>query len=163
MIKERIVKYLRKISLKNKKNLTEHSLLAALSVYKKLRNIIGKSDNKAVSKLYIRTKSLERNFIGAKYSFITVDDLVIWTTEWIKSFENNYDIILGIPRSGLLVANIIALKLGKPLSTPELLQRKLWKSNRRMIKRESVVLINNSNICIKIIEGYKKYFLDIDF
>jgi uncharacterized HAD superfamily protein len=56
--------------------------------------------------------------------------LTAWTLDWANSLPHNYDAIVGIPRSGLLVATIIALKLGKPLSTPDLaVQGQYWLSD----------------------------------
>jgi orotate phosphoribosyltransferase len=93
-------------------------IFLAYSAYKKLDQILYRQDNKAISKLYIRMKNAERQ-IRAKGIFVTLEDMVVWTREWIKTFPEDYDIIVGIPRGGLMLASMIALKLGKPLSTPE--------------------------------------------
>jgi len=154
-MKERIAKYLRNASLKKRRNLLEQSLISVLSVYKRLRNILSSSNNKTASKLYLRARSLERNIIGEKYSFVTVDELMIWTTEWIKSFPAIYDLIVGIPRSGLLVASVIALKLGKPLTTPELFsQAYFWKSKLIDKKEEykNILLVDDSITSSKTME-----------
>lgn len=82
-----------------------------------------------------------------KINFVTIEELVSWTKEWIKSFPESYDIILGIPRSGLLVASVIALKLAKPLSTPDLfLDHRFWKSNKITDRSnyKKVLLIDDS-------------------
>jgi adenine/guanine phosphoribosyltransferase-like PRPP-binding protein len=147
MIREKIAKYLRNVSLKKRRNLIEQSLLTVFLVYKKLRNILANSDNKTVSKLYLQARNFERNIIGGRYSFVTINELVMWTTEWIKSFSNTYDLIIGIPRSGLMVANLIALKLGKPLTTPELfVQGKYWKSDLINKKEEykNILLVDDT-------------------
>ncbi len=146
-MRERIAKYLRNASLKKRRNLVEQFLILSFSMYKKLRNILANSDNKTISKLYLRARSLERNIMGGKYDFVTVDELVIWTTDWIKSFPTSYDIIVGISRSGLLVADIIALKLGKPLTTPELFGcNHFWKSKLMEKKGEykNILLVDDS-------------------
>lgn len=146
-MKERIAKYLRNASLKERKSVIERTLLVLFAMYKKLRNILANSDSRTLSKLYLRTKSLERNIMGGEYSFVTVDELLIWTTEWIKSFPTTYDVIVGIPRSGLLVANLVALKLGKPLSTPELfIQGRYWKSTLidKKGEYEKILLVDDS-------------------
>jgi hypothetical protein len=47
--------------------------------------------------------------------------------EWIKTFKERYDLILGIPRSGMFVASYISTKLCIPLSTPDnFLEGKVW-------------------------------------
>ncbi len=48
-------------------------------------------------------------------------------SEWIKTFPERYDLVLGIPRSGLYVASLVALKLGLPISTPSaFLRGEVW-------------------------------------
>lgn len=43
----------------------------------------------------------------------------------------HYDCVIGVPRNGLLFANIIASKLGLPLSTPEnFLRNEIWQSKK---------------------------------
>ncbi len=154
-MKERIAKYLRDTSLKKRRNLMEQSLVSAFSLYKKLKNTLANSDNKSVSKLFLRARNLKQNIVGGKYSFVTVDDLLIWTTEWIRSFSNSYDIIVGIPRSGLLVANLIGLKLGKPLTTPELFCRgHYWKSKviDKKGEHKNILLVDDSITSSKAME-----------
>lgn len=116
-------------------------------MYKKLKNAFRRNDNKIISKLYLRARSIRRDMMAVKYSFITVDDLVVWTAEWIKTFPTNYDIIVGIPRSGLLVANIIATKLGKRLTTPELFSHNhYWVSKfiDKKIEYKNILLVDDS-------------------
>ncbi len=50
--------------------------------------------------------------------------------EWTKTFPERYDVVIGIPRSGLYVASYIAIKLGIPLSTPDnFLRGEVWYTN----------------------------------
>ncbi len=148
-----IGRYWNHLLLKRRRNLVENLLLAALNVaipaYRKLNAVLTKSDGKTVSRLYLRAKHLERSIIGGKYNFVSVDDLVIWTNEWVKSLPNSYDVIVGIPRSGLLVASLIALKLGKPLSTPELfIQGQYWLSEeierKGKAEHKNILLVDDS-------------------
>jgi len=48
--------------------------------------------------------------------FKSLSDLSKDIHTWIPKIESNFDCIVGIPRSGMLVANILALKLGLPLA-----------------------------------------------
>lgn len=123
--------------------------LQQIPLYKKLKNALIRSDNSIVPKLYLQARSLKRNIMGEKYSFVTIDELVIWTTKWIKTFPTSYDVIVGIPRSGLLVANIIASKLGKPLATPELFcQGQYWVGRTSGKKGEyKNILLVDDTIC----------------
>ena len=44
---------------------------------------------------------------------------------WVKSFQTRYDLIVGVPRSGLMITTLIATKLGKPLTTGDNI---IWRS-----------------------------------
>lgn len=48
--------------------------------------------------------------------FKSLSDLSKDIHEWIPTIEGRYDCVVGVPRSGMLVANILALKLGVPLA-----------------------------------------------
>ena len=104
--------------------------------------------DRGFSKLYIKGRNIGRDIFGRRYSFVTIEKLVMWTSEWVKSFPDTYDVIVGIPRSGLLVASTIALKLGKALTTPELfIQNQYWKTdliNEKEGGRQKVLLIDDS-------------------
>lgn len=154
-MKKKIGKYLMVASQKEKKNVLENISMITYDVYKKMQNFLEKSNNKTASRLYLQSKYLKRKFTGTELTFVTVDELVIWTTEWLKSFQDRYDIIVGIPRSGLLVANIIGLKLGIPVTTPELFINGIyWKSNLIPEKEEytKILLIDDSIFSGKSIE-----------
>jgi uncharacterized HAD superfamily protein/adenine/guanine phosphoribosyltransferase-like PRPP-binding protein len=89
---------------------------------KRLKTILRK--NKTVRSLYY---SVKPSLLGSSYDFFTLRQLVDWTIEWTKRLPRNCDVIVGIPRSGLMVASIIACKMGKPLSTPDkMLQNGFW-------------------------------------
>ena len=154
-MKRKIGKYLMVASQKEKKNVMENISIITYDLYKKMQNFLEKSNNKTASRLYLQSKYLKRKFTGTELNFVTVDELVIWTTEWLKSFQDRYDIIVGIPRSGLLVANIIGLKLGIPVTTPELFINNIyWKSNLIPEKEEytNILLIDDSIFSGKSIE-----------
>jgi len=146
-MKDWIAGYLSHAFHKKRKSVIEHASLAAYSAYKKVKNQLIENDNAAVCKLTIRSKNLKRRIMSGKYKFVTVDELLVWTSEWIRSFPRHYDLIVGVPRSGLLVANLIALKLGKPLTTPELFVKgRYWKSDLMDTKRvyKNILLVDDS-------------------
>ena len=88
-----------------------------------------KADSEQASRLYLRTRNLKRNLEGKQVSFINVDQASLWTLEWLQTFPQRYDLVVGVPRSGMFIASLIALKLGKALTTPDLLQQgKYWHS-----------------------------------
>ena len=47
--------------------------------------------------------------------FKSLCDLVKDVNQWVSILPGNYDCVVGIPRSGMLVANIVALKMNLPL------------------------------------------------
>ena len=121
--------YLRHVESEGRGKIGDRFLLKAISLYRKARRLVERNDNRFVSQFYLRSKNLERDLMCWKYRFVTFAQLMAWTTEWVRSFPTSYDLIVGIPRSGLLVAHIVALKLGKPVTTPELLhENRYWKS-----------------------------------
>ncbi|MCK5306303.1 MAG: hypothetical protein KAJ66_04150 [Candidatus Omnitrophica bacterium] len=146
-MKKKIAKFFKSIVLKKKRNLIERILVLIVFRYEKLKNILSENNSKTASKMYYQILNLERNIIGGKYSFVSVNELLIWTTEWIKSFPTTYDVVVGIPRSGLLVANMVALKLGKPLTTPELFEQSLYWESKLINKKgdyKNILLIDDS-------------------
>lgn len=68
---------------------------------------------------------------------VTVKEATEYILDWVKQIPNNYDCVIGIPRSGLWVASVLALKFGKPLSTPNaFMQGEVWQSLH--VKRQDV-------------------------
>ena len=78
-------------------------------------------------------KTVEETCVGAippNFQWITVEKMAYDTHQWIKEIPSDFDVVIGIPRSGLIPAAIIAGELGKPLTTPDLfLERKYWMSS----------------------------------
>jgi len=127
--KERITRYLSDLLLRRTENLMGQSSTGVTSVYEKARDLLARSNNKTISKIYLQSRSFKRSILRDKYSFVTTNELVVWTAEWLRSFPTTHDLIVGIPRSGLLVATLISLKFAKPLTTPELFaQNRYWVS-----------------------------------
>lgn len=62
-------------------------------------------------------------------NYRTIEDLNTLILNNLHKIPSNIDLIIGIPRSGLMVANIIALYLNKRISTPELFADNIIISN----------------------------------
>ncbi len=79
-------------------------------------------------------------------SFISLHEAIDWVNDWYAELQpQNYDIIAGIPRGGLIIASIIATKYDKPLSTPdELLNGKAWRAETLMAKGNKILLIDDT-------------------
>jgi len=137
-MRERIYTYYKGLEQRENLNVFE---AAALRFFSALQGAIQSlRKHKATSKLYLKARSLARHSMGINYKFISMEDAMLWTQEWVKDFSSrDIDIIIGIPRSGLFVANIMAQKFAKPLSTPELfIKNQVWMS-RRMPKKDKFV------------------------
>lgn len=132
------------------RSLFDRVLLGSYQAYLGLREKFQSSDNDQVSKLYLRSRNLRRNLNGKHLKFVNVDEASIWTLEWIQSFPHRYDLIVGVPRSGMFIASLIALKLGRPLTTPDLFQQgKFWQSQEikqkpDMDKSNRILLVDDS-------------------
>ena len=145
MQKEKILLYLFHLRYKKKKNLIESILWHTYLIYKKFKTILQKNNNLILSKVYLRQKQLERKILTGSHTFVTIEELVSWIDEWIKHFPSNYDVVVGIPRSGLFVANLIALKMGKPLSTPDLFDRVFLATPMKTKQRyQNILLVDDS-------------------
>lgn len=51
--------------------------------------------------------------------FYNLPEAFEMTLELSKKIPNQYDAIVGVPRAGLLIANVLASTFGRPLSTPD--------------------------------------------
>lgn len=131
MIRRRLAMYLRKSEWSGEEGPLDRLLLSVRSLYRKVLEFMRRSDNTGVSKTFLRAKNLKRNLSGKKFNFVTIDQATIWSSEWVEQFPRQYDLVVGVPRSGMLIASIVALKLGKGLTTPDLLAKgEYWHSNR---------------------------------
>jgi len=78
---------------------------------------------------------------------VSYEEAANYTKKLAKLIPNNFDVIVGIPRSGLFVADILATKFGRPLTTPDLfIKGEIWGSSLiktpKKIKR--ILLVDDS-------------------
>lgn len=78
---------------------------------------------------------------------VSYEQAATYTKELTKKIPNDFDVVIGIPRSGIFIASIIATKFGRPLTTPDLfIEKKIWESSLvkspKKIKR--VLLVDDS-------------------
>ena len=126
----RIRKILGRSKLKDDLNFFEKILVSGIERYRKMKHSFSKSNNRTISRIYLKEKHIERKFVSRTYHFVSLEELLGWTKEWIKSFPEKYDLIVGIPRSGQLVANVIGAVLGTRITIPELFkEHPPWKSH----------------------------------
>lgn len=67
----------------------------------------------------LRKRRIKRIIAKGGCQFVTMDEAVSWTSAWAVALPHDFDLIVGIPRSGMLFATTLALKLAKPLTTPD--------------------------------------------
>jgi hypoxanthine phosphoribosyltransferase len=61
--------------------------------------------------------------------FVTLDELAVWTRALRARVPTSIDAVVGIPRSGMIPASMLATTLGCPLGTPDLFgEGRLWTS-----------------------------------
>lgn len=106
-------------NLKEREGFPFNQIHLAVKGLRYLEDLMTESQNTALSRLYLNIRSYERRLMEGRYRLVTIDEAILWTYEWIKTFPCRYDLIVGIPRSGLLIGSIIAAKLAVPLSTPD--------------------------------------------
>jgi orotate phosphoribosyltransferase len=146
MVKKYISDVLMRVSLKDHKNFLDISMLQTFNFLKKIRDKVVYQDRSG-SNLVFRATNLIKKIERGNVKFVSIDELIIFTNEWIKFLPQDIDIILGIPRSGLLVASLVSLKLGKPLTTPKLFtEGQYWVS--KLIKQgppfKHILIIDDS-------------------
>lgn len=145
-LKNNINYYMFSLRQKREKTLIEYLKLTIFAFYFKIKGFFLGSNNKIISAGYIRFEYLKNKFLKKNFQYISLKDLYDWIVDWIKEIPPDIDLIVAIPRSGLLVGCLISVLRGKPLTTPDLfIKGKYWKSKHmknRIIK--NVLLVDDS-------------------
>jgi orotate phosphoribosyltransferase len=84
-----------------------------------------------------------------KWHLITYEESFALAAQWSEILPKNFDVIIGIPRGGLLIANVLACKLNTALSTPnEFINGNVWYSTNSNViqpkKYSRLLLIEDS-------------------
>lgn len=90
-------------------------------LYRWARDTLRRSDHPVLARAYLRGRRLKRWYDGQRLTFVSLQEMVAATSEWIPSLDHRCDLIVGVPRSGMLVASIVATKMARPLATPDAL------------------------------------------
>jgi len=145
MLKKPLINFWLRLANKPRLNRWDRLRLWPYQIYRRLKQYFRQSANPAVSHLYLRTKRAIRTTSGGHFTFVSLEELLAWTDDWLKSFPERYDLVVGVPRSGLLLASIIACKLGRPLAASDDEANNYWCSQLiepPLIKR--ILLIDDS-------------------
>jgi uncharacterized HAD superfamily protein len=79
-------------------------------------------------------KQMIGNAVWGRQNLIKFEDVAAMTRDWCRRLPCAYDLVVGIPRTGLTIAGIISDSFAIPLSTPEKLPD-FWSSDN-LIERE---------------------------
>lgn len=120
--------------------------------------------------LLATTQKVYRTIIPyhSSIKLIKFDKLYSFSLDFAKKLPNDFDVIIGVPRSGLIVGNLLANAMGKPLTTPDLfLQGQIWYSkdvSRPVVKKVLVVedVINSGRALRKAVSNIRAYNSSID-
>jgi len=125
-----IYNYIKDLERKEKINFFEKAILAFFLFAAKI--IKATQKHKAMSRLFLEARSCARKMTGRNYRFFSMEDAFLLSQNMIRKLSScEIDVVIGIPRSGLMVASLVALKLGKPLSTPDtFIEGKVWRSKK---------------------------------
>lgn len=128
----KFAKYVSALKHKQKRGVFENILHLLYRMYKGVQSYLRSTEDPLVARAIIRaSRSVSwRGISSGKWSYVSMEELAALTMEWAKTLPREYDVIVGVPRSGLLVASMIAGKLGKPLSTPDQFPEVVWKSKQ---------------------------------
>jgi uncharacterized HAD superfamily protein len=78
------------------------------------------------------------------YDFITLKEQIESTYRLVNMLPRDVDCVVGIPRAGLITATIVATRLGKKLTTPELfMQGRTLKDEPIVLEKNKVLLIDD--------------------
>lgn len=103
-------------------------------IYYKIEAFCRNSSVKILPIAFNSLNNFRLTLFGGRFTFVSFEEAVGWAKDWANSLGDDYDVIIGIPRCGLLLASLIALRLGKPLATPDLFVKgEVW--NHGNVKR----------------------------
>lgn len=127
-------------------------------------NFLKKSKIRVISDT---ARKIERQFFYGNPYFISNAVVATATSKWAEELSHeSYDLILGIPRSGMMIASMISLKLAVPLSTPDnFCNGVIWASKKIDIGDIRKILIVDDTAStggtmrevVKMVENSNKY------
>ncbi len=85
-------------------------------VFQRMKNTIKGTSNPNLARSFLLARSAKRRRTEGAMSFRSLEDLVLAVQSLSDRIPNTYDLIVGVPRSGLLPANLLALKFGRPMT-----------------------------------------------
>lgn len=108
---------------------------------------LGKLKRSKIKTVSTIAKRIERRFFWGNAYFVSNAHIAVATSKWAEEIAaEEFDIIIGVPRSGMMIASMLSLKLGKPLSTPSsFCNDEIWASKKINIgKIEKVFVVDDT-------------------
>ena len=114
---------------------------------------------------YPRLYNAAKNMTGRAPKIVSFSEGFLFAADWAKKIPNNFDVIVGVPRNGLLIANVLASAMGKPLSTPNCFVRnEVWFSKDGVFpkKYHSVLLVEDTIDLGRALDKAEEQLLEYD-
>ena len=130
------------------------------------RNVIRKTIRyKIRRRMIILNEGIINRIIGKKIFFASTKQLMYWANEMCDYLPRDCDLVVAIPRAGLPVGGLIALRLGLPISTPELFSKGLiWEPRGARSKQlktarniKKILLVDDSMSSAKTMDEAEKF------
>ncbi len=95
--------------------------------------------------LRLRAEQFARIAARRRLHLVRIDEMLRMAADWAPRLRGRHDIVVGMPRSGLIVANVLADRLRLPLTTPDLLlQDRLLDGTRLFAPPQRIFLVDDS-------------------
>jgi orotate phosphoribosyltransferase len=143
-IKRALAERHKRIQNASSRSAAEEMFMWAWNTYRKTKKSLYTSENPAIARAILSMKDMERSLVSGHPTFVSFGELVQWTMEWTDRLPQ-VDLVVAVPRSGLLVGSIIALRRAIALTTPERDATSVWVSRhieQRDIRR--ILLVDDS-------------------
>lgn len=133
-----------------------------MSVLKYVSDYMSQSNSATVSYAYNKIRARVHPL-----HYVSMEKIVADTAKWCETLGSDFDTVVALPRSGLVVGSTVACILGKSLSTPEeYVEGKQWASssfarynhnvnfyNRVLLVDDSIVTGKQMNKAVEILKS----------
>lgn len=96
-----------------------------MTTFKQVHDFIRRIESPFVARVYNKIYKTVN-----PYHYVTVEKIASDAAKWCSEMSSDFDYVIAMPRSGLLIGSVVACVLGKPLTTPDqvIAGRSPWKS-----------------------------------
>jgi len=98
-----------------------------------------------INRVRFEATGLKAKSLGRSITFVRTQELIDWSRAWAKELPR-HDVVVGIPRSGLIPAIAMAYEMDVPFSTPELLaQHQGFKATEGLLAQVSEAITSGTS------------------